>query len=58
MEVLDNDIPSWDKKSIALLLLILASNPELTEKGSPIGYSPRTHHSSHDDDLEYGYYGC
>lgn len=58
MEVLDNDIPTWDKKNIALLLLILASNPDLAENGSPVGYSPRTYHNTHTD-WEYGgeYYG-
>ena len=61
MEVLDNDIPSWDKKNIALLLLILASNPDLAENGSPVGYSPRSYHGGHyadDYGSEYYGYGC
>lgn len=33
MEVLENDIPSWEKNKIALLLLILAANPSLAENG-------------------------
>ena len=42
MAVLDKDIPECDKKQVALLLLILAANPELAEKGDVVGYSPRT----------------
>ena len=36
MEVLENDIPSWEKSKIALVLLILASNPSLAENGKEI----------------------
>ena len=61
MEVLDTDIPECDKKQIALLLLILAANPELAEKGDVVGYSQRTYHGisiADYDDAYYGYYGC
>lgn len=55
MEVLDNDIPSWDKKNIAFLLLILASNPDLVENGrQAVGHSPRTYHGYNGDWGEYG----
>lgn len=62
MQVLDNDIPYWDRKNIAFLLLILASNPDLVGEGkSPVGFSPRTHSNTMHGDWEYGddggYYG-
>lgn len=61
MEVLDNDIPTRDKKNIAFLLLILASNPDLAENSSPVGCSARTYHNSpavgawKNSDYGYGY---
>lgn len=63
MEILDNDIPTWDKKNIALLLLILASNPDLVENDKQVvGYSPRTYSSDYAHlnfgDEDYCGYGC
>jgi hypothetical protein len=64
MEVLNEDIADCDKSRIALLLLILAANPSLAEKGDVVGYSPRTFHnpsSFTDEEYEAAYmqcYGC
>lgn len=36
MEILDKDIPEWNKSKIALLLLILSANPSLVKEGEEI----------------------
>lgn len=55
MNVLENDIPNWERNRIALLLMILSANPDMAKDGKEVvGYSPRT--QTHRDDWE-GYYG-
>ena len=62
MEVLDKDITEYDKCRVALLLLILAANSSLAEKGEVVGYSPRTYCSGISiEEYEAAYmecYGC
>jgi hypothetical protein len=62
MEVLDKDIPDYDKRQVALLLLILAADPSRAQKGEEVvGYSPRTStwiDCYGDGDDFYGCYGC
>ena len=37
MDVLENDIPTWERSKIDLLLLTLAANPSMAKKGkSPL----------------------
>ncbi len=58
MDVLENDIPYWERDKIALLLLILSANPSLAEKQIElVGYSSRTIQRSYLwDDSMYGDY--
>ncbi len=59
MEILENDIPSWEKSKIALLLLILSANPEMVQKNEKVvtdRWSERSSNRYSNDD-DYNYYG-
>lgn len=61
MDVLEKDIPSWERSKIALLLLAIAANPSLVKDGKSVlaanRWEGRTGSPSWYDDGYGDYYG-